>query len=284
VSSSGKPTATVAIPTRGRPGYLDVTLASVAPQAVSAGAEVLVINDGDTPETRAIAERHGVRLIPQRPARGLNAARNAAFREAASNLIVLIDDDVEAPGGWLDALLAGVRAAPDRGVFGGPIRAVLEGGGPRACGREPAPITTLDLGPADRDVELVWGSNMAIRREAFERVGPFDEAIFGLRGDEEEWERRYAASGGCVRYVAGARLDHRRTREDATVHALARASYHHGRAARRHDVRRGAAPALPNELRTLAGCMWHILRRRCAIGIVMLAHSAGRLREAMVRG
>ena len=77
---------------------------------------------------------------------------------------MLIDDDVAAPPGWLEALLAGVAADPDREVFGGPIRARLEGGGPRACGREPAPITTLDLGPADRDVELVWSANMAIRR------------------------------------------------------------------------------------------------------------------------
>lgn len=284
MSSTGKPSATVAIPTRDRPGYLEVTLSSVAPQAERAGAEVLVINDGGADANRAIAERHGARVIAQQPARGLNAARNAAFRESTSDLVVLIDDDIRAPDGWLDALLTGVRAAPDHGVFGGPIRPVLEGGGPRACGREPPPITTLDLGPADRDTGVVWGSNMAIRREAFERVGPFDETIFGLRGDEEEWERRYAGAGGRVRYVAGAGLEHRRTREDATIGALARAAYGHGRAARRHDVRRGAAPALPAELRTLIGCLWHIVRRRCGIGITMAAHTAGRLREAVVRG
>ena len=52
---------------------------------------------------------------------------------------------------------------------------------------------------------------MAIRRRAFERVGRFDEAITG-RGDEEEWERRYMAAGGRIRYLAAAGLDHRRTR------------------------------------------------------------------------
>jgi glycosyltransferase involved in cell wall biosynthesis len=207
VSSTGKPSATVAIPTRDRPDYLEVTLVSVVPQAERAGAEVLVISDGDAATSRQVAGRHGVRVVGLSPARGLNAARNAAFREGAGDLVVLIDDDVRAPVGWIDALLAGVRAAPEHGVFGGPIRAVLEGGGPRACGRESAPITTLDLGPADRDADLVWGSNMAIRRDAFERVGPFDETIFGLRGDEEEWERRYVSGGGRVRYIAGAGLD-----------------------------------------------------------------------------
>jgi GT2 family glycosyltransferase len=277
---TGTPSATVAIPTGNRPDYLDVTLASVVAQAARAGAEVLVISDGDAPATRAVADRHGVRIVPQSPARGLNAARNAAFREGAGELIVLIDDDVRAPEGWLEALLAGVRAAPEHGVFGGPIRASLEGGGPRACGREPAPITTLDLGPVDTDAELVWGSNMAIRRSAMERVGPFDESLAG-RGDEEEWERRYKSSGGRVRYLAGAWLDHRRTAADATVSSLARADFRHGRNARRSDTRRGAAPGLPGELRTLIGCAWHIFRRRCAIGVVMLAHSAGRVREAL---
>ena len=39
--------------------------------------------------------------------------------------------------------------------------------------------------------------------------------------------------------------------------------------------------AIMRELRTLAGCPWHVVRRRCLGGIVMAAHSAGRLREAL---
>jgi GT2 family glycosyltransferase len=192
----------------------------------------------------------------------------------------LIDDDINACPGWLDAFIAGAEANRDYEVFGGPIRAVLEGGGPRACGRESAPITSLDLGPRDRDAELVWGANMAFRRLAFERVGPFDETLLGC-GDEEDWLARYRAGGGRVRYLAAAGVDHRRVAADATVGALARAAYGRGRAARRYDIHRGAAPATAVELRTLAGCGWHIVRRRCANGVVLAAHSAGRLREAL---
>src|SRR5437764_1232786 len=68
--------------------------------------------------------------------------RRSSDLAARSELIVLIDHDIEAPPGWLAALLEGVRANPGHEVFGGPIRARLEGG-PRGCGREPAPITTL---------------------------------------------------------------------------------------------------------------------------------------------
>jgi GT2 family glycosyltransferase len=274
------PSASVVIPTRGRPAYLDVTLASVVPQARAASAEVIVVSDGPDAATAAIAERHGVRLLTLQTARGANAARNLALAEARSDLLVFVDDDIAAPGGWLDAILEGARTDPGHDVFGGPISARLEGGGPRACGREPAPITTLDRGPVDRDVAFVWSANMAIRRSALERVGPFDESIF-VRGDEEDWQHRYAATGGRTRYLAAAGLEHRRTREDARLSRLARAAYAQGRAARRYDERKDTAPALRRELRTLAGCGWHTLRRRCAYGIVFAAHTLGRLREAL---
>jgi len=272
--------ASILIPTRGRRDYLDVTLASVAPQAARAGAELLVVSDGPDPAARAVADRHGARFLALERPSGANSARNAAAKAARGELLVFLDDDVEVAPGWLDSLLAGALAAPDHDVFGGPIRARLEGGGPRACGREPAPITTLELGSEDRDVELVWSANMAIRRSAFEQTGPFDEAIHG-RGEEEEWQLRYAAGGGRIRYLAGAALEHRRTRGDATVGALSRAAYELGRSARRNDLRKGTAPAPAGELRTLAGCAWHTVRRGCAIGVVLGAHAAGRLREAL---
>jgi GT2 family glycosyltransferase len=274
------PTATVVVPTRRRPGYLDVTLASVMPQALEAQAEVLVVSDGADADSAEVTARHGARFLALARQTGANAARNAAVAAGEGELTVFIDDDVEAPPGWLRAILEGAAAAPEREVFGGPIRARLEGGGPRACGREPAPITTLELGPADRDVPFVWSANMAIRRAALARVGGFDETIF-VRGDEEDWQRRYAAAGGRIRYLAGAGLVHRRTAEDSTLAKLARAAYGQGRAGRRYDAHKGAAPSLRRELRTLVGCLWHSLRRRCAIGIVMAAHSVGRLREAI---
>jgi glycosyltransferase involved in cell wall biosynthesis len=279
---SNAPIASIVIPTRARPSYLDVALSSVMPQVARAGAEAIVVSDGVDAETAVVAQRHGAGLVTMARPRGLNAARNAGIQAAASDLIVFVDDDIEAPPGWLQALLEGVRAAPDRDVYGGPIRARLEGGGPRGCGREPPPITTLERGSEDRDVPHVWGANMAIRRSAVRRIGGFDETIRG-RGDEEEWEMRYASAGGRIRYVADAGLYHRRTESDATLRALSGAAYQLGRTARRNDVRKGSVPSLPAELRVLVGCIWHTGRRRCAYGIAMAAHSLGRTREALAR-
>jgi len=274
------PSASIVIPTQRRADYLAVTLASVAPQAAQLKAETIVALDGGDVATAEVAARHGARLVTLPAPRGANAARNAGIAAASAPLIVLIDDDIAAPPGWLGAMLSGVDADPDHEVFGGPIRARLEGGGPRSCGREAAPITTLDLGPEDQDTTFVWSANMALRRSAYDRVGPFDETIHG-RGEEEDWEQRYRAAGGRIRYLAGAGVEHRRTASDSSVRALAQASYRLGRTARRHDRRKGVAPPLRGEIRTLAGCAWHTARRRCANGIVMGAQAAGRLREAL---
>lgn len=275
--------ATIVVPTRDRADYLDVALASFAPQVVATGAEVVVVVDGADPASVAVAERHGARVVALPEPEGPNAARNAGVAAAHGELIVFVDDDVRALHGWLASLLAAAAATPERDVFAGPIHADLAGGGPRSCGREQAPITTLDHGPADLDIPVGWSANLAIRRAALETIGGFDEEIPVGAGDEEEWQERYRSTGGQVRYVAAAALDHRRTAEDATLRALARAQYHRGRAARRQDVRKGVAPGLPAELRTIAGCCWHTLRRRCANGIVMAAHAAGRARQAVAR-
>jgi GT2 family glycosyltransferase len=198
---------------------------------------------------------------------------------AESELVVLLDDDMYAPGGWLEALLAGVGSAPEYEVFGGPIRARLERG-PRACGREPPPISAYDFGREDRDVPFVFGGNTAIRRSAFQRIGYFDAELSG-RGDEEQWVARFTRSGGRIRYVARAELDHRRAPRDSRLSVLARTAYGQGRETRRHDLRAGTPRRIRTELRILAGCAWHTVRRRCAYGIVMGARTAGSLREAL---
>ena len=82
-------------------------------------------------------------------------------------------------------------------------------------------------------------------------------------------------------YLADAGLDHRRAGDDARLRALMRSAYRRGRNMRAYDRLRGTDPALGHELRVLAGCGWHTLRRACPQGLVMGAHSAGRVVEAV---
>jgi GT2 family glycosyltransferase len=275
--------ASIVVPTRGRPAYLEVALASIAPQARAVDAEVLVIDDaGSTPAGRTLAERFGARYEPHERPLGLNVARNTGVERSGGELVVFVDDDIEALPGWLVALCTAAHEYPDVDVFAGPIRARLEGRPPRGCGREAAPITTLQLGESDTDTEYAWGANMMIRRSALERVGEFDVSL-EHGGDEQEWQDRLRVGepGARVLYVAGALVDHRRTGSDARLRALARAQYKRGRAARRFDARRGVAPRQDRELLTLAACVWHVVRRACPQGLTMVTHSAGRVRESL---
>jgi glycosyltransferase involved in cell wall biosynthesis len=276
------PVVSVVVPTRGRARYLEVALESLDSQDLQEPWELLVVDDGSEDETEELLRRRGVRSLRLRPARGLNAARNAGLRETGGGLVAFTDDDVLAPAGWLRALVEGARRHPDAEAFGGPIRARFEGPVPRGCGREDPPLTTLDLGGEDRPAELVWGANMAVRRSAVERIGEFDDSIHG-GGDEQEWLERLAAEGGRVVYLAEAGLDHRREGGDARLLPLARGAYARGRAMRAFDTRRGRAPRLARELRVLAGCGWHTVRRACPQGLVMGAHALGRTVEAVRR-
>jgi GT2 family glycosyltransferase len=289
------PTASIVIPTRTRPAYLEVALASIAPQADAAGVEVLVVDDaGSSPRMRALVERLGARYEPHPRPLGLNAARNTGVERSAGELVVFVDDDVRVRPGWLEALLDAARRHTDVDVFTGPIAPRLEGEGGWgriSCGREGPPITSLDLGANDTDARYAWGANMAIRRAALTRVGPFELALeYG--GDEQEWQDRLraAAPDARVLYVAAAALEHRRDARDARLRSLARAAYFRGRASRRYDAFRAHAggqtdarvvPTRSRELLTLAGCAGHVLRRRCPAGLVMVAHSAGRLRQSL---
>jgi glycosyltransferase involved in cell wall biosynthesis len=281
--------ASVIVPTRNRPGYLRVALESLARQDLDPAAyEVLVVDDGPSPETRAVTEEiaarsaAAVRYIERAGTPGLNSARNTGIEAGEAPFVAFVDDDVDAPAGWLRELLAGHRRHPRAQVVGGPIELRLEGSRLPMCGREAPPITTLYGGREDREIEVVWGANMGADRRAFELAGMFDAGVpYGF--DEDMWERRLRERGGHVMYVARAGLVHRRDERDSRLRPLMRAAYRRGRRLRAYIEHRGEAPGALRELRVLVGCVWHIFRRRCGNGLLLTAHSAGRVREMLAR-
>ena len=225
-----------------------MALASVAPQAARARrrGRSWSRTTRRTPQTRALAERHGARYLAHGAPRGLNAARNTAIEAAAGRpRRASLDDDVEVWPGWLGALLAGARASPEHDAFGGPIRARLEGTNLHACGREPLPVT--DARPRrrdDRDAEFVWGANLALRRSAA-RAG----RAASTRRSTSTATRR-TGSGACTPPAGASATSPRPASttaargEDARLGARSRAPRTaRGRSSRRYDARKGTAPA-----------------------------------------
>lgn len=274
----------VVIPTRDRPGYLKRTLKSLTEQDLDRHFfEVVVVDDGsskglvDGVVSVFLPLGFDLKVVRLEQGRGANAARNAGIGASSARLVVIADDDIIAPSGWLKSYLEAAAGYPQHEAFGGPIRARLENPLLHLCGREKPPITTLDLGQRDIDTERVWSANMAVRRGALERVGSFDESYTAYGGQEEEWEERLIEAGGKIKYVAAAWVWHWRNRRDSSVLALSKAAFSQGRGLRDYDRRRDDEPAMRAELRVLAGCLAHTLRFRCSNGIIMAAHTAGRI-------
>jgi glycosyltransferase involved in cell wall biosynthesis len=99
------PTAAVVIPCFNQGRFLREALESVLAQTLPA-SEIVVVDDGSTDDTAAVARRYaGVRCIRQRN-RGLASARNAGLMNTTSECVVFLDaDDRLRP----EALEIGVR-------------------------------------------------------------------------------------------------------------------------------------------------------------------------------
>ena len=222
------------------------------------------------PRDRARSPRSTARATSRTASRAGSTPRaTPRSRPRTADLLCFLDDDVEAWPGWLGALLAAADEHPEHEAFGGPIRAQLEGTNLHACGREPPPVTTLDLGPDDRDAEFVWGANLTLRRSALERVGelrPRPRPLRrrgGLAAAPARRRRAHPLRGRGRRRPpphGQGRAHRRRSRAPPTAAGATRAATTRARASRRR---------LAAELRTLAGCVWHIVRRRCGNGIVL---------------
>ena len=123
------PAVTIIIPTQRRPAGLATAMASVLGQAgIDPKTVELVVADNDQrPSARAAVEA-AAKTAPfpvayvHEPVAGVANVRNTALRAARAPLIAFLDDDQEAPAGWLAALLA-TRAAANADVVFGPVNA-----------------------------------------------------------------------------------------------------------------------------------------------------------------
>jgi glycosyltransferase involved in cell wall biosynthesis len=277
------PLVSAVIPTRNRARLLGDCVASLRAQDYPRDRfEIIVVDDGSTDETPAVVRRFldqgspSIRYLRQ-DHRGANAARNAGIATAKGDPICLVDDDVEAPPGWLRELVSGALRHPEAGAVGGPIRVRFEGKAPRFCGREAlAGEAELNLGTEERAVREVNGTNMAIRRWALQAVGGFDPAL-PLYGDELEWERRLLRAGHFIFYIPSAPLWHRRTQADLGLLKLVKRYHRRGMGHLAFARRTGEEVAVRSVLWWLFSSLAHAVRRRCTMGILMTAQQVGTL-------
>ena len=147
---------------------------------------MVVVDDGSDDDTAAVAESYGDRIRFERRQRGgAGAARNAAVELASGGYLAFLDADDRFVPEKLERQLAALQADPRLDMVFGQVREFVSPELPaeaRAGFRPPAP-------PAP------WTSPnlMLIRRESFDRVGPF---VTDLRVAEVvDWYARATEAG-----------------------------------------------------------------------------------------
>ena len=168
--------------------------------------EVIVVDDGSTDATAAIAREHGVRVISTEN-RGLSAARNTGWRAATGEIVAYIDDDAYPDPHWLHYLAYAFMTGDWVGV-GGPNIAPAGDGEIADCIAN-APGGPVHVLVGDREAEHIPGCNMAFRRDALEAIGGFD-ARYRAAGDDVDLCWRLLARGWRIGFHAGAMDWHHR--------------------------------------------------------------------------
>jgi glucosyl-dolichyl phosphate glucuronosyltransferase len=212
-------TVTIILCTYNRAHSLGPALESVLASALHSAIdwELLVVDNNSTDRTREVINVFCLRY-PGRvryifaAQQGLSNARNTGIREARGDILAFVDDDVTVEPSWLDNLTSalhdgqwagsGGRILPPQGFSPPPWLALK---GPWGLGG--VLCAQFDLGdtPGQITDEPPYGTNMAFRKEMFEKYGVFRTDLGrcgdSLIGNEDtEFGRRLMAGGERLRY------------------------------------------------------------------------------------
>jgi glycosyltransferase involved in cell wall biosynthesis len=199
---------------------LDSIVASTLPSSVD--WEVLVVDNNSRDETRDGVEDFR-RRYPGRiryllePKQGKSYALNTGIREAQGDVLAFVDDDVTVEPTWLGNLTAALHQSEWAGAGG---RIILQWPTtiPRWLSIE-GPLTRHGFPGFDQGQEAKelsgppFGTNMAFRKEMFEKHGMFRTDLGPspaneIRGEDTEFGRRLIAAGERLRYEPSAVVYH----------------------------------------------------------------------------
>lgn len=143
--------------------------------------DIVVVDDGSTDATGAIAARHHRARGVTIPHSGLGAARNEGLKAATGELIAYLDADAYPPPEWPYYLVLGLDGRDVAGVGGPNVPPPEDPLGAQVVARAPGgPVQVL---LTDDRAEHIPGCNMAFWRYALERVGGCDP-VYTAAGDD----------------------------------------------------------------------------------------------------
>jgi N-acetylglucosaminyl-diphospho-decaprenol L-rhamnosyltransferase len=204
--------------------WIDQCLGSLA------GVETVVVDNGSSDGTVAfVRERYpDVRLLESEN-RGLGAGWNLGLRETTGTYALLLNADAWLAEGALERLVAFADSRPRAAVVGprllnpdGTLQRSVRGFPTvwrlateyfflRKLAPGSSALNAFYAGGFDhgevREVEVVMGACMLVRRDAVEQVGYCDEDYF-LFSEETDWCFRFREAGWEVVFFPGAECTH----------------------------------------------------------------------------
>lgn len=179
-----KPLISVIIPVKNGTNYLGEALESLRRQSLN--LEIIVVDDGSTDATAELAEKAGCIVLRHPVSRGQVAAKNTGIAAAKSDFILFLDHDDRVRDGALRTMLDALQAAPEASAVQAMVKDFRSPEIPDLPGIlvRPEPFYGLFTGA------------ILIRREVFDRIGPFSENVHA--GEIIEWFSRVEAIGGKV--------------------------------------------------------------------------------------
>ncbi len=158
----------VVIPCLDDAEMLERVLGALERQTVLAD-EVVVVDNGSTDDSVAVAQRHGARVVHE-PERGIPQATSAGFDAAHGELLLRLDADSVPPRDWIARVVRAFAADDGLDVLSGPAR-FYGGSGFVHWFAENVQFALYDhLIGALLGHDVVFGSNLALRSSAWREL------------------------------------------------------------------------------------------------------------------
>jgi glycosyltransferase involved in cell wall biosynthesis len=169
--------------------------------------EIIVVDDGSSDETAAIARRYPRARLESIPHGGLSVARNHGFAVARGDVIAYLDSDAYPDPDWPYYLALGFDG-PNVAGAGGP-NVPPETDSPSAQQVARSPGGPLHVLLSDDRAEHVPGCNMAFWRERLVELGGFDP-VYTAAGDDVDLCWRVLDRGWEISFHPAALVWHHR--------------------------------------------------------------------------
>lgn len=204
----------VVIPAFNEADYLPATLRSLQRQDFPGSVEVIVVDNGSTDDTAALARRFGARVVEEHTP-GVCAARQRGTLAARGEIVVSTDADTVHPADWLTRLDDRFNADPFLVAVAGPCRYA----DPPWWAAVVPPLWFAGVAVLYARLGLVGyitATNVAFRREGF----PGYDVRLTQGGDESDLLRRLRRWGRVVWDADNAVTTSSRRMEQGLAHTL----------------------------------------------------------------